>query len=165
MSIIRYNPWAAQTQFQDEIKQVFDRFLAEPDADQSNGVTSQWAPRVDIKEEDKRFVILADIPGVDPNEIEIHMDKGILSRLFQTRLTSSIHGVVSIKGERQTERRDEHDRYTRVERAYGAFYRRFALPDGADPEHISATGKHGMLEVVIPKKPEVTPRRISVSAH
>lgn len=149
MSIIRYNPWGAQTQFQDEIKQVFDRFLAEPDADQSNVVTSQWAPRVDIKEEDKRFVILADIPGVDPDAIEIHMDKGILS----------------IKGERKTERRDENDRYTRVERAYGTFYRRFALPDGADPDGISATGKHGVLEVVIPKKPEVTPRRISVNTH
>lgn len=149
MSIIRYNPWGAQTQFQDEIKQVFDRFLTEPDADQSNVVTSQWAPRVDIKEEDKRFVILADIPGVDPNDIEIHMDKGILS----------------IKGERKSERRDENERYTRVERAYGSFYRRFALPDGADPDGISATGKHGVLEVVIPKKPEVTPRRISVSAH
>ncbi len=149
MSIIRYNPWGAQTQFQDEIKQVFDRFLTEPDADQSNVVTSQWAPRVDIKEEDKRFVILADIPGVDPNDIEIHMDKGILS----------------IKGERKSERRDENERYTRVERAYGSFYRRFALPDGADPDGVSATGKHGVLEVVIPKKPEVTPRRISVSAH
>jgi HSP20 family protein len=149
MSIIRYNPWGAQTPFQDEIRQVFDRFLSEPDADQSNVVTSQWAPRVDIKEEDKRFVIYADIPGVDPKDIEIHMDKGILS----------------IKGERKSESREESERYTRVERAYGSFYRRFALPDGADPEGISATGKHGVLEVVIPKKPEITPRRISVSTH
>lgn len=149
MSIIRYNPWSAQSHFQDEIKQIFDKFLTEPDGDQSNVVTSQWAPRVDIKEEDNRFVILADIPGVDPKDIEVHMDKGILT----------------IKGERQSERRDDKDRYTRVERTYGAFYRRFALPDVADPEGIAAVGKHGVLEVVIPKKPETTPRRISVNTH
>jgi HSP20 family protein len=129
------------------MKQVFDRFVGEDDGDQSNVVTSQWTPRVDIKEEDKRFVILADIPGVDPNAIEIHMDKGILS----------------IKGERSAETATENTKTTRVERSYGSFYRRFALPDSADAEGISATGKFGVLEISIPKKPETTPRRISVS--
>lgn len=148
MSIMRYSPFAGQ-QFPDEIKQFFDKFFTEGDTDQSNVVTSQWAPRVDIKEEDKRFVILADIPGVDPADIEVHMDKGILT----------------IKGERKNEVREERERFTRIERSYGSFHRRFALPDGADAEGISATGKHGVLEVVIPKKPEVTPRRISVSTH
>lgn len=147
MSVVRYSPFVGQ-QFPEEIKQFFDRFFAEGDADQSNVVTSQWAPRVDIKEEDKRFVILADIPGVDPADIEVHMDKGILT----------------IKGERKNEVREERERFTRIERSYGSFYRRFALPDGADADGISATGKHGVLEIVIPKKPEVTPRRISVSA-
>jgi len=149
MSIVRYSPFGANPQFQDEIKQVFDRFFAESDGDQSNVVTSQWAPRVDIREEEKRFVILADIPGVDPKDIEVQMDKGILT----------------IKGERKAEQREESQRHTRVERSYGSFYRRFALPDGADPDGISATGRHGVLEVVIPKKPETTPRRISVNHH
>ncbi len=147
MTITRYYPWAQNRRFQDEIKNVFDRFMGEDDTDQSNVVTSQWTPRVDIKEEDKRFVILADIPGVDPNAIEVHMDKGILS----------------IKGERKAEATTENEKTTRVERSYGAFYRRFALPDSADAESISATGKHGVLEISIPKKPETTPRRISVS--
>ena len=79
MSIVQYNPWGNARGLQDEIKQVFDRFLGEADADQSNVVTSQWAPRVDIREDNDRFVILADIPGVDPKDIEIHMDKGILT--------------------------------------------------------------------------------------
>ena len=147
MTIARYYPWAQNHRFQDEIKQVFQRFLGEDETDQSNVVTSQWTPRVDIKEEDKRFVILADIPGVEPKDIEINMDNGILS----------------IKGERKSDVAVENGKTTRVERSYGSFYRRFALPDSADAEGIRANGKHGVLEVSIPKKPETTPRRIEVA--
>ena len=92
MSIARYQTWGHNHRFQQQMKQVFDHFLGEDEADQSNVVTSQWTPRVDIKEEDKRFVILADIPGVDPKEIEISMDKGILS----------------IKGERKSEASEQN---------------------------------------------------------
>jgi HSP20 family protein len=148
MNIKRYQPWYANNALQDEIKQVFDRFLGSEEGDQSNVVTSQWAPRVDIREEDSRFVISADITGVDPADIEVHMEKGTLS----------------IKGERQQQEVDgEGGKYTRVERSHGVFYRRFALPDSADAEHISASGKHGVLEIVIPKKPETTPRRININ--
>jgi len=150
MTMNRYaqglRPWTA-TGFTDEMKNVFDKFFGEADGDQSNVVTSQWAPRVDIKEEAERFVIFADIPGVEPKDIEIHMDKGILT----------------LKGERIVESSKETDRFSRVERAHGTFYRRFALPDSANPDGISATGKNGVLEITIPKKPETTPRRIQVS--
>ncbi|NCT68075.1 MAG: Hsp20/alpha crystallin family protein [Rhodanobacteraceae bacterium] len=148
MAITRYNPWVVpHANLQDELKGVFDRFFSTDDTDQSNVVTSQWTPRVDIKEEDKRFVILADIPGVDPKDIEVHMDKGILS----------------IKGERKAEVREESAKFTRVERSHGSFYRRFALPDSADADGITAVGKHGVLEISIPKKPETTPRRIEIA--
>ena len=147
MTITRYSHWNQPHRFQDELKQVFDRFFTEDETDQSNVVTSQWTPRVDIKKEDKRFVILADIPGVDPKDIDISMDKGILT----------------IRGERKSESTEQNGKTTRVERSYGAFYRRFALPDSADAEGVSASGKHGVLEISIPKKPETTPRRISIS--
>ena len=138
-------PWSSNG-FSDEMKQVFEKFFGDEGGDQSNVVTSQWTPRVDIKEEADRFVIFADIPGVEPKEIEIHMDKGILT----------------LKGERSIESAKETERFSRVERAHGTFYRRFALPDSANPEGIAATGKHGVLEISIPKKPETTPRRIQV---
>lgn len=137
-------PWGG-VGFSDEMKQVFDRFFGEGDGE-SNVVTSQWAPRVDIKEEAERFVILADIPGVDPKDIEIHMDKGLLT----------------IKGERSVEGGADAERYSRVERVHGSFHRRFALPDSAHADGISATGRNGVLEISIPKKPETTPRRIQV---
>lgn len=114
--------------------------------DQSNA-DAQWAPRVDIKEDDKRFVILADIPGIDPAGIEVSMDKSVLT----------------IKGERQQETLEEGHRYTRLERAHGAFLRRFALPDSADAEGITARGHNGVLEVSIPKRAQSAPRRIEIT--
>ena len=148
MSIVQYNPWGNARGLQDEIKQVFDRFLGEADADQSNVVTSQWAPRVDIREEADRFVIFADIPGVDPQDIDVQMDQGLLT----------------IKGERTLEARSENERFSRTERVHGVFHRRFALPDSADPERITASGRNGVLQIVIPKRPETTPRKIQVGS-
>lgn len=131
----------------DEFRQLFERFFQAGDSsDESSVVTSQWAPRVDIREDANRFVILADLPGIDPADVEIWMDKGILS----------------IKGERRSEINEQNDRYSRIERRYGSFHRRFALPDSADPEGITASGRHGVLEISIPKRPETTPRRIHV---
>lgn len=147
MAITRYSPWNLPANAPNDLRELIEKFFHGDNQDQSNVVTSQWAPHVDIKEEPSRFVIQADIPGVDPNAIEIHMEKGILS----------------IKGERKHEAKEENEKYTRVERSHGVFYRRFALPDSADAEGITASGKHGVLEIVIPKRPETTPRRISIN--
>ncbi len=138
-----FNPTATPA----DMRHAFERFFNRDDADSSSVVTSQWSPAVDIREEAQRFVILADIPGVDPKEIEIHMDKGILT----------------IKGERSAEIEAVGVTTSRSERTVGGFHRRFALPDSADAENISATGRHGVLEIAIPKKPQSTPRRISVT--
>ncbi len=147
MAITRYSPFNVSTQVPNDFRELIEKFFNGEPQDQSNVVTSQWAPHVDIKEEPNRFVIQADIPGVDPKDIEVHMEKGILS----------------IKGERKHEAKQESEKYTRVERSHGVFYRRFALPDSADAEGISAHGKHGVLEIVIPKRPETTPRRITIN--
>ena len=148
MSIVRYRQRPSEMALQDEIKQVFDRFFGQEDTDASAVVTAQWVPRVDIKEEANRFVIYADLPGIDPQDIEVQKDKGILS----------------IRGERRSESTTETERFSRVERRYGSFHRRFALPDSADPEGVAASGRNGVLEITIPKRPETTPRRIQVGA-
>jgi len=146
MNHLRRSGWKQHhNPLQDELQQVFERFFGEQETDSSSVVTSQWVPRVDIKEEANRFVIFADLPGVDPSTIEIDMDKGVLS----------------IKGERKTDAA-EGERWSRNERAHGVFYRRFALPDSANPDGIEASGKHGVLEISIPKRPEASPRRINV---
>lgn len=148
MNIVRYRQWPGQTALQEEIKNVFDRFFDTGENDESAVVTSQWVPRVDIKEEAGRFVIYADLPGIDPDQIDVQMDKGILT----------------IKGERSSESTTETERFSRVERRYGSFHRRFALPDSADADGIAAIGRNGVLEITIPKKPESAPRRIQVGS-
>ena len=99
-NIVRYQQqWPGQTMLQDEIQQVFDRFFQSGEnQDESSVVTSQWAPMVDIKEEADRFVIYADLPGIEPKDVEILMDKGILT----------------IKGERKSESNEQTERYSRV---------------------------------------------------
>jgi HSP20 family protein len=148
--LIRYNQFGAQAQ--DPMRQLLDRLfeggLFPTGSDESSVVTSQWMPPVDIREEADRFVLYADIPGVDPQDIEVQMDKGLLT----------------IKGERRAEATAETERYSRVERMHGSFHRRFALPDSADPDGITAAGSHGVLRIDIPKRPESTPRRIQVGS-
>ncbi len=150
MSLANYEPWSLLDRFQQQLNQrgYADRAIAGNDNDYSNVVTSRWSPAVDIKEEATRFLITADLPGVDPKDIEITMDNGVLT----------------IKGERQSEAREEKEGYKRVERVSGAFYRRFSLPDTADAERIEAKGKDGVLEVILPKHEKVQPRKIEVKA-
>ena len=147
MLLTRYEPWSAMRQLQKEMSRVFDNAVAGAE-DGSNVVTSRWTPAVDIREDAKQFTITADIPGVEPKDIEVTMENGVLT----------------IKGERKLETRDEGDNgYRRVERVYGGFYRRFTLPDTADAEAISASGRHGVLEVAIPKRAALQPKRIEIS--
>ncbi len=150
MSLVNYEPWSLLDRFQQQLNQLgyADKSLAGNDNDSSNVVTSHWRPAVDIKEEADRFLIIADLPGVDPKDIEITMDNGVLT----------------IKGERQDEAREEKEGYKRVERVSGAFYRRFSLPDTADADRIEAKGKDGVLEVTLPKHEKVQPRKIEVKS-
>jgi len=154
MNIVRYRQWPGQNPLQNEFRQMVDRLFEgnlfdQGNADESSVVTSQWVPHVDVKEESDRFVLYADLPGIDPNDIEVSMDKGILT----------------IKGERSSETSEQTDRFSRIERRYGSFHRRFALPESADPEGIQAHGRNGVLEITIPKRPQATPRRIPIGRY
>ncbi len=141
MQLIRYQPWGAFD--------LVDRFLAAQNpalAAEAAAPGIAWSPSVDIKEEAERFVIHADVPGVDPKDIEISMEDGVLS----------------LSGERKSETRDQQDGWKRTERKTGRFLRRFTLPEGTDAEGISAHGSHGVLEISIPKTAKVQPRKIEV---
>lgn len=118
-------------------------------ANEEGGVhASDWVPSVDIKEEEKHFAIYADIPGVEAKDIEVSMENGVLT----------------IKGERRLETKDESSQFSRVERARGTFLRRFTLPDTADDDDISAKTQDGVLEVVIPKREKAQPKKIAVQS-
>lgn len=150
MALVHYEPWNLFDKFQDELNRLglADRYRGSLDGDNSSVVTSHWRPAVDIREEKDRYIILADLPGVDPKEIEVTMEKGVLT----------------IKGERVDEEKESHEGYSRVERVRGTFYRRFSLPDSADADNIEAKGNNGVLEIVLPKLKKELPRKISVTS-
>ena len=140
MTIVRYEPWALVSRFQ----RHFDRALSES----ADSASVSWIPRVDIHEEDERFVVTADLPGVEGKDIEITADEGVLT----------------IKGARQSEKKSSKNGFESLERASGTFLRRFTLPESADAEAIKATHTNGVLEVAIPKRPQAQPKRIAVQA-
>jgi len=111
-------------------------------------LVADWAPAVDIRERDDSFELKADLPGVDPAEITVTMEDGVLT----------------IEGSRLAEIRDEKDNCKRYERVYGKFLRRFTLPDTANGDEISAETRHGVLNVSIPKQAKVQPRKIAVKS-
>ncbi len=143
MSLIRYNPW----NLFDQLSRELSNPLVNVDTDDdSNMAVARWAPAVDIQESDDAFTLYADVPGVDPEEIEVSMDNGILT----------------IKGERKSVKETEKDTYKRVERQYGLFYRRFTLPDTANAEEIEAHAENGVLKIIIPKQEVARSRKIEV---
>ncbi len=116
--------------------------ISEPNFDRN------WVPPVDIEEHDEHYVVRADVPGVSAEDIDINLENGVLS----------------IAGERQTERSEEHNGVARFERVSGRFHRRFKLPQTVDADNVSAKSANGILEVTIPKQAAVKPRRITVQA-
>ncbi len=144
MSLVRYNnPWNLLNSLQHELYNPEHAHLADDDA---SAATASWVPSVDISENAKAFTLLADIPGVDPKNIEISMEKGVLT----------------IKGERSSENVEEGENYRRVERQSGQFYRRVNMPDSADADKIEAKSEQGVLTVTIPKQEVAVSRRIEV---
>lgn len=150
MNLIRYQSlpyrFGGLSQLHNEINRLFDSF-GQYDGAEGTPATD-WTPAVDVKEEDNRYVLHADLPGVEPKDIDITLEQGVLT----------------IRGRRELTTTEDEPGYRRVERVAGSFFRRFTLPDTADAEKISAEYRNGVLELVIPKQPKVQPRRISVKS-
>ena len=145
MNIARLEPWT----FVDLLHRDLDRLVGgrRLDNDEQSAM-ADWVPAVDIVEEKNRFVLRADVPGVRPEDIDVSMDNGVLS----------------VSGERHAIANDDDAGLQRIERATGRFLRRFTLPETVDADGIAAKCANGILEVTIPKAPEIQARRITVEA-
>lgn len=145
MNLAGYEPWSVF----DLMNREFNRgALRRPGATNGAQDAADWTPAVDIIEQKERFVVRADVPGVDPADIDVSMDNGVLS----------------VSGERHTEDRSDADGVQRYERVSGRFYRRFTLPETADAEKITAKSANGILEISIPKQAAVRSRKICVES-
>jgi HSP20 family protein len=129
---------------QDQINRLFN------DAFERTGQESNltaWAPAVDIYENGHELVVKADLPDIDPKDLDIRVENNILS----------------IRGERKFEKQVNEDKYLRVERAYGSFSRSFSLANTVNPDGIQADYQNGVLTLVVPKREEAKPKQIKVS--
>ena len=143
MLITHYEPGRLFDQFNHDINRLFSGSRS------GNAVSghSDWTPAVDIREEQERFVLVADLPGVERDAVEITVEDSMLT----------------IKGERTTVSEETREGQRRRERVQGSFLRQFKLPDTADMTNISATARDGVLEVVIPKQEKLQPKKIAVN--
>jgi HSP20 family protein len=147
MTLIRYEPWHVVGRLHRQIDQLFGDSFATPAA--NNESTIAWVPSVDIHEEPDKFVVRADLPGVEPKDISITAENRVLT----------------LRGQRQIERSETQKGFERLERIEGSFLRRFTLPNNVQDEQIKARHVNGVLEVTIPKTPTLEPRRVSVETH
>ena len=148
MSITRYDPFRDLRSLQDEVNRLFSTNLSRAFGDE--GLTrGAWAPSVDIYENKDQIVIEAELPGMRREDFELTIENNVLT----------------LRGERRFEKKDESDNYHRVERAYGAFTRSFTLPQTVSSENATAEYNNGVLRVALQKREEVKARRIEIAGE
>ena len=143
-TLTRFEPFAVAGNLQDQINRVFNDVLGRG-SEESNLTT--WAPAVDIFETEHELVVKADLPDIDPKDLDIRVENNILT----------------IRGERKFEKKVDQDNYLRVERAYGSFARSFSLANTVNSEAIKADYQNGVLTLSIPKREEAKPKQIKVN--
>ena len=142
-TLTRFEPFRGASSLQDQLNRVFNDVFER--AGESN--LTSWAPAVDIFETEHELVVKADLPDVDPKDLDIRVENNILT----------------IRGERKFEKKVSEDKYLRVERAYGSFSRSFSLANTVNAEAIKADYQNGVLTLTIPKREEAKPKQIKVN--
>ena len=150
MAIVRFEPFRDLVSLQERMNRLFDdsfRGLGRPASEEDWALGGAWAPSVDIYEQEGSIVLKAEIPGVDPKDVDIRVENNVLT----------------LSGQRKLDNEVKREHYHRVERAYGRFSRSFTLPNVVDTASIKAEFKEGLLRVVMPKREEAKPKQISIS--
>jgi len=149
MAIVRWEPFRDLVAVQDRLNRIFDdTFRGNPrGSDEDWALGGQWAPSVDIFEHEGNLVLRAELPGIEPKDVDVHVENNVLT----------------LRGERKFESEVKREKYHRVERAYGTFSRSFTLPNVVDTEKIKAEYRDGVLNVTLPTKEEAKPKQISIN--
>ena len=148
MTIVRWEPFRELSTLQNEMNRLFNTVFDTPSGGGGNGGSTlrRWMPAMDLVENDDNFVLRADLPGLSEDDVKLEFEDGTLT----------------VSGERKAEHEAKNEGYYRVERAFGSFSRSLTLPQGVDPEAVTASFDRGVLEVRIPKPEERKPRRIEI---
>lgn len=145
MNIIKYDPFRDLRNLQDEMNRLFSAGF--PRVSNQEELSTGWAPSVDIYENENNVVLEAELPGMKREDFELSIE----------------NNIITLRGERHFEKKDEGDNYHRVERAYGSFTRSFNLPRTVATDEIKAEFNNGVLSVTMPKKAEAKARKIEVA--
>ena len=143
--LAKWNPFRELEDIQNRLSSLFGRTPLRGLGEEAMTV-SEWTPLVDIAEDDKEYLIKAELPEVKKEDVKVTVENGVLT----------------ITGERKFEKEEKGKKYHRVERAYGSFMRSFTLPEGAAGDKISAEFKDGVLKVHLAKSAEAKPKSIDV---
>lgn len=133
-------------ELQQTINRLFDPTLIEQEDGFSSVLASDWIPAIDVKDENSHYLITVDVPGVDPKNIDVSIDNGVLT----------------VKGHKETKTKVETKNYVRVERSKGSFCRSISLAEAVDSPRVSAKSKNGVLEIIAPKNKVGTKKKIKV---
>jgi HSP20 family protein len=145
MALVRWDPARELDLLQSDMNRLFDTFFQGRGGGASNG-SRRWIPPMDLAETDSEFVLRADLPGLDEDDLDIEIKDNVLR----------------ISGEREAEREERGEGYHRVERAFGRFSRALDLPEGIDADAVTARFDRGVLEVRVPKPEERQPTKVQI---
>jgi HSP20 family protein len=148
MSIVRYDPFRDLRTLQEEVNRLFTGNVARG-FDGEGIARGSWNPNVDIYENKDQIVLEAELPGMSREDFDLSVE----------------NNIITLRGERHFEKRDDTDNYHRVERAYGSFTRSFTLPNTVSGEGATADYRNGVLRVVLPKREETKARRIEIKSE
>jgi HSP20 family protein len=146
MALVRWEPVRELTSLQDEMNRLFNTFFDTPRPGGNGGTMRRWVPAMDLVETDDHFVLRADLPGLSEEDVNIEVEDNVLT----------------VSGERKSEAQEQREGFYRVERSFGSFRRALTLPEGVDPEAVTAKFDKGVLEVRIPKPEQRKSRRVSI---
>ncbi|MBI3414975.1 MAG: Hsp20/alpha crystallin family protein [Verrucomicrobia bacterium] len=145
--LTRWDPFKEMDDLQSRFARLFGLTPARAgNGDKETMTIAQWAPSVDITEDDREWVVKADLPEVKKEDVKVTVENGVLT----------------ITGERKFEKEEKDKKYHRLERSYGTFLRSFSLPEGADGGKVAADFKDGVLQVHLPKSEKAKPKAIEV---
>jgi HSP20 family protein len=146
-TLVTWNPFRELDEVQNRLGSVFGgSFNRLFEKDNGGLKVADWSPQVDITEDDKEYLVKADLPEVKKDDVKVVVENGILS----------------LSGERHTEKEEKKKKFHRIERSFGSFERTFTLPEDADAAKIAAEFKDAVLRVHLPKNPKAIPRKFDV---
>jgi HSP20 family protein len=149
ISRTRWNPYKDRDEFENRLATMLDAREATGNGGKEALTVAQWSPLVDITEEEKEYLIRAELPDMKKEDVRLTVENGVLT----------------ISGERKFEKEEKGRKYHRIERAYGSFVRSFSLPEDADGSKVTADFKDGLLQVHLPKSVKATPKAIEITVR